>query len=72
MLFNSFEFALFLPLVFIIYWAWANKTLTRQNLFILLASYLFYGWWDWRFLGLLLLSTGIDYFFGLKKNGCYG
>ncbi len=66
MLFNSFEFALFLPLVFIIYWAWANKTLTRQNLFILLASYLFYGWWDWRFLGLLLLSTGIDYFFGLK------
>lgn len=66
MLFNSFEFALFLPVVFFIYWFVVNKKLSTQNAFILGASYLFYGWWDWRFLILLLASTFIDYFFGLQ------
>lgn len=73
MLFNSFEFAVFLPIVFVIYWLFANRTLTTQNLFVLTASYLFYGWWDWRLLGLLMLSTGIDYYFKIenfKKTHC--
>ena len=66
MLFNSFIFLVFLPIVFALYWWVFNKTLRIQNLFALLASYLFYGWWDWRFLGLLILSTLIDYYFGFK------
>lgn len=53
MLFNSIEFAIFLPIVYGIYWA-IRKNLKLQNLFVVLASYVFYGWWDWRFLGLLL------------------
>jgi len=59
--FNSVAFAIFLPLVFAIYWAMARGPLRRQNLFILLASYVFYGWWDWRFLGLILISSATDY-----------
>ncbi len=62
MLFNSFDFAIFLPIVFIIYWFVVNKNLKLQNAFIMLASYLFYGWWDWRFLSLILLSSFVDYF----------
>jgi alginate O-acetyltransferase complex protein AlgI len=65
MLFNSFEFAIFLPIVFFFYWLISNKGLQLQNIFLLVASYFFYGWWDWRFLFLLLLSTFIDYSFGL-------
>ncbi len=65
MLFNSLDFALFLPLVFIIYWALKNY-LKYQNLFLLLASYFFYGWWDWRFLSLILFSTIVDYVLGIK------
>ena len=60
MLFNSTTFFLFLPIVFTIYWMLA-KNLRMQNVFLVLASYVFYGWWDWRFLGLILLSTLIDY-----------
>jgi D-alanyl-lipoteichoic acid acyltransferase DltB (MBOAT superfamily) len=56
MLFNSFEFLIFLPLVFIGYWFIFNK-LKVQNLFIVVVSYLFYGWWDWRFLFLIFLTT---------------
>src|SRR6476620_3179658 len=66
MLFNSFEFALFLPLVFCLYWFAFSKTITLQNLFILTASLVFYGWWDWRFLFLLLLSSSVDYFLSIK------
>jgi D-alanyl-lipoteichoic acid acyltransferase DltB (MBOAT superfamily) len=66
MLFNSFEFAIFLPLVFVLYWFVFNKKLTLQNSFLLLSSYIFYGWWDWRFLFLLMFSTFLDYFTGLK------
>jgi alginate O-acetyltransferase complex protein AlgI len=65
MLFNSIDFAIFLPIVFAIYWFVFQKNLKLQNLFILLASYLFYGWWDWRFLFLLLFSTIVDYTVGV-------
>jgi alginate O-acetyltransferase complex protein AlgI len=65
MLFNSIDFAIFLPIVFIIYWYVTNKNLTQQNLLIVAASYLFYGWWDWRFLSLILISSLVDYFVGI-------
>mgnify|MGYP000748629752 CR=1 FL=1 len=70
MLFNSLDFAVFLPIVFILYWWVTNKNLKAQNVLIVLASYVFYGWWDWRFLSLILFSTIIDYSIGLylKKN----
>lgn len=66
MLFNSIDFAIFLPIVFSLYWFVINKNLRLQNLLIVAASYLFYGWWDWRFLSLILFSTVIDYTVGLK------
>ncbi|WP_293870021.1 MBOAT family O-acyltransferase [Flavobacterium sp.] len=66
MLFNSLEFALFLPIVLILYWFVFPKSISKQNLLILLASYIFYAWWDWRFLFLLFFSTFLDYFSGLK------
>jgi len=66
MLFNSLEFALFLPAVFLIYWVAAGKSLRLQNIVLLLASYLFYSWWDYRFLFLLVFSTLLDYFSGIK------
>ncbi|WP_430967129.1 MBOAT family O-acyltransferase [Spongiimicrobium sp. 2-473A-2-J] len=65
MLFNSFEYLLFLPIVFIIYWFFVNKNLKVQNFTLLLASYIFYGWWDWRFLSLIIFSSFVDYFCGL-------
>jgi alginate O-acetyltransferase complex protein AlgI len=65
MLFNSFSFLIFLPTVFFIYWFFFGKTYKRQNLFLLVVSYFFYGCWDWRFLGLLIFSTLLDYFSGL-------
>ena len=65
MLFNSIEFLLFLPTVFILYWFVVNKSLKTQNSLILLSSYFFYGWWDYRFLSLIFLSTIVDYFVGL-------
>ncbi len=64
MLFNSIDFAIFLPLVFLIYWFVTGKNLKIQNLFILAASYVFYAWWDWRFLSLIAFSTVLDYFIG--------
>ncbi len=66
MLFNSLDFAIFLPLVFILYWGLCRKSKRHQNLLILVASYVFYGWWDWRFLSLLLISTVVDYTVGLQ------
>ncbi len=65
MLFNSFDFALFLPFTFFIYWFVVNKNLRLQNLFIVLASYVFYSFWDWRFLSIMVLSTLLDYSVGL-------
>ncbi len=61
MLFNSFEFLLFFPLVFFIYWFVVNRNLHVRNLFLIAASYVFYGWWDWRFLSLIVLSSFTDY-----------
>lgn len=61
MLFNSIEFAVFLPIVFILYWFFFQKSLKWQNFFIVITSYIFYGWWDWRFLFLILFSTVQDY-----------
>jgi D-alanyl-lipoteichoic acid acyltransferase DltB (MBOAT superfamily) len=64
MLFNSIDFALFLPIVFAIYWFVINKNLKLQNGFIVMASYFFYACWDWRFLILILFSTLTDYTIG--------
>ncbi|WP_215225801.1 MBOAT family O-acyltransferase [Echinicola shivajiensis] len=66
MLFNSIEFLIFLPIVFLLYWSVFQKNLKAQNAFLLLASYLFYGWWDWRFLSLIAASSLVDYLCGLK------
>lgn len=66
MFFNSIDFAVFLPIVFILYWFVINKNLKLQNLLIVTASYIFYGWWDWRFLSLVLFSTLVDYTIGRK------
>lgn len=66
MFFNSIDFAIFLPIVFILYWFVTNRNLKLQNLLIVTASYVFYGWWDWRFLALILFSTIVDYYVGQK------
>ncbi len=66
MLFNSIEFAIFLPTVFILYWFATNKNLRVQNFFLLIVSYIFYGWWDWRFLSLIVFSSFVDYFIGVQ------
>ena len=66
MLFNSIDFAIFLPIVFILYWFVFNKNLKYQNVLIVIVSYIFYGWWDWRFLSLILFSTIVDYTIGLS------
>src|SRR3954469_20511027 len=65
MLFNSIQFAVFLVIVFTLYWA-AGKNIKLQNLILLVSSYVFYGTWDYRFLFLLVFSTFLDYFTGLK------
>lgn len=65
MLFNSFDFAIFLPIVFIFYWFIFDKSLKLQNLLIAVASYVFYGWWDWRFLSLIFFSTLVDFTIGV-------
>ena len=64
MLFNSFDFALFLPVVFFLYWFILKKSTRYQNILIILASYFFYGLWDWRFLFLIFASTIVDFFVG--------
>jgi alginate O-acetyltransferase complex protein AlgI len=64
MLFDSIDFALFLPIVFILYWFVANKNLKLQNFLLIIVSYIFYGWWDWRFLSLIIFSTIVDYIVG--------
>jgi len=69
MLFNSLDFALFLPIVFFLYWYVTNRNLELQNLLIVASSYVFYGWWDWRFLSLIFASTLLDFFVGLALRG---
>ena len=73
MLFNSFEFAIFLPIVFLLYWFVFDYALSKckhqlllQNLFIVVASYIFYGWWDWRFLILIAITTILSFLSGIS------
>jgi len=65
MSFTSIEFLIFLPLVFIFYWHVLGKNTKLQNLFIVIVSYIFYGWWDWRFLFLIAFTTGCSFLNGL-------
>jgi len=67
MLFDSPAYLIFLALVVIVYWKLQWK---QQNLFLLAASYFFYGWWDWRFLLLMMASTGIDYLIARRIAAC--
>ncbi len=64
-LFNSFDFGLFLVLAYLLYWGIGTRQRIAQNFFLLLASYFFYAFWDWRFLALLVTSSLIDYFAGI-------
>ncbi|WP_395052104.1 MBOAT family O-acyltransferase [Flavobacterium sp.] len=66
MLFNSINFAIFLPIVFLLYWFVFNNNYKSQNILLLVSSYFFYACWDYRFLFLLVFSTLLDYFTGLK------
>jgi D-alanyl-lipoteichoic acid acyltransferase DltB (MBOAT superfamily) len=65
MLFNSIDFAIFLPIVFVLYWFVTQKNLKLQNFLVVVVSYVFYGWWDWRFLSLIVFSTLVDYVIGV-------
>lgn len=65
MLFNSIEFAIFLPIVFLLYWFVCNRNLRLQNLLIVIVSYIFYGWWDWRFLLLIAFTSFCSWGSGL-------
>jgi len=66
MLFNSLPYVIYLPLVFLGYWFVFNRNIKIQNLFLIAVSYVFYAWWDWRFLGLILASSFVDYIAGQK------
>lgn len=66
MLFNSIDFAIFLPLTFILYWFVFQRNIQLQNAFVILASYVFYGWWNYWFLSLIVISSLTDYFLGLQ------
>ncbi len=66
MLFNSLNFAIFLPIVFVLYWFVTKRNLRFQNVLLLVASYFFYASWDWRFMFILIGSTLLDYFTGIK------
>jgi alginate O-acetyltransferase complex protein AlgI len=68
MLFNTLNFAIFLPIVFLLYWFVFNKNFKLQNILLLVSSYFFYACWDWRFLFLLVFSTLLDYYTGLKMS----
>lgn len=68
MYFNSLDFAIFLPVVFILYWFAVGKHIKAQNILLIIASYIFYGWWDWRFLSLIIFSSLVDYTIGLQLS----
>lgn len=65
MLFNSIEFLFFLPIVFILYWFVFNRHRSLQNLFIVIVSYIFYGWWSQSFLILIFITTICSYLSGV-------
>lgn len=65
MVFNTISFLIFFPVFFAVYWWLSSRySLKARNVFILLGSYFFYGWWDWRFLGLIIISSVADFFIG--------
>lgn len=66
MLFNSIEYLFFFFIFIVLYWSLANKKLIFQNVLLLIASYVFYGWWDYRFLILIFISTFVDFFIARK------
>lgn len=66
MLFNTINFAIFLPIVFLLYWFATRRNFKLQNILLLIASFFFYASWDYRFLFLLMFSTFLDYFTGIK------
>ena len=66
MLFNSIEFIFFLIIVYCLHWVIIKNNYYQQNIILLVSSYVFYGWWDWRFLALIFLSTFVDFSIGLK------
>jgi D-alanyl-lipoteichoic acid acyltransferase DltB (MBOAT superfamily) len=66
MFFNSINFAIFLPIVFILYWFATKGNLRLQNILLLVSSYFFYACWDWRFMFLLIFSTLLDHYTGIK------
>lgn len=66
MVFNSASFLIFFPIVFIAYWFLSRYKIIYQNIFLLIASYIFYGWWDYRFLILIFISTLVDYSIGIN------
>jgi D-alanyl-lipoteichoic acid acyltransferase DltB (MBOAT superfamily) len=68
MLFNSLNFAIFLPIIFFLYWFATKGNLKLQNILLLVSSYFFYACWDWRFLFLLIFSTLLDYYTGIKMS----
>ncbi|MBN1950730.1 MAG: MBOAT family protein [Bacteroidales bacterium] len=68
MLFNSIDFAIFLPIVFILYWFVINRKLKYQNFLLLVASYVFYGWWNPIFLSLIVISSTVDYWVGIQLS----
>ena len=74
MLFNSFAFLSFLPIVFLLYWYVFSRSIRLRNLFVVSVSYLFYGWWDWRFLSLIAFTTLCSWLSGLlirkKRSVC--
>lgn len=65
MQFNSIEFLLFLPIVYLIYWYLLRSSLRWQNVFVIVASYVFYGWWNWRLLGLIVFTSFLGWGGGL-------
>ena len=70
MLFNSLAFAVFLSIVFLLYWFVFQRNLKGQNLFVVAASYFFYGWWDWHFLFLIIFTTLCSYGAGILMEKC--
>ena len=70
MLFNSLEYLLFLPTIFLLFWFVLQKSIRGQNILLIIASYIFYGAWDWRFLSLIIISSILDFTLGnlIDKN----
>lgn len=72
MQFTEILFAIFMLTVFVLYWLMLRSRVKTQNMLLLAASYFFYGWWDWRFLGLIILTTTTTYLTGLFAARRYG